>query len=69
MRIEYAIKAAPLYAAKFRAETVLCEPPDYLEPTDENLTKVLGRCSFPPPLAIYPLIRQHIESYSPETLF
>lgn len=56
-------------AALFVAQTIRCEPPSYLEPTDENLEAAFARCVRPPKPDLYPLIREYIESYSPETLF
>lgn len=56
-------------AALFVAETIRCEPPSYLEPTDENLATMFARCVRPPKPDLYPLIREYIETYLPETLF
>jgi hypothetical protein len=45
------------YAAKFAAETVLAEPPRYVEPTDVNLAATFAGCGRPTPVALYEAVR------------
>lgn len=44
-------------AAKFAAETVSMEPPRYVEPTDENLSRLFAGCVKPPPVDLHDDIR------------
>lgn len=46
------------YSAKFAADTLYVEPPRPLEPTDDNLRKILAECVRPPREHHLPLIRQ-----------
>lgn len=45
------------YAAKFAADTICYEPPEWVEPTDGNLATALGRCVRPPHAVELPAIR------------
>jgi hypothetical protein len=53
------------YAAKFRAETVLGEPPREVEPTDDNLRRILshGGLVRPAKRAEYPAIRAALANW------
>lgn len=54
------------FAMKFAAETVRCEPPTWIEPTDEAFADCFARCVLPPPAEIYPLIREaFLAEYGP----
>ena len=46
------------YAAKFAAETVSYEPPQWVEPTDEAFVACFAHCVRVPPASVYPLIRE-----------
>lgn len=46
------------YAAKFAAETVSYEPPEWVEPTDEAFAECFKNCARVPAPSVYPLIRE-----------
>jgi hypothetical protein len=53
------------YAAKFRAETIRQEPPAHVEPTDENLARIVSRPSIVRPARPeeYPAIRAALAAW------
>lgn len=53
------------YASKFRAETVLVEPPVLVEPTDENLARIFANCVRPARPEDYDAIRQSLAGAGP----
>lgn len=57
---------AARYAARFAAETVCYEPPQWKDPTDEAFAAHFAGCVRVPPSDMYPLIRDaFLAEYSP----